>query len=119
LRRLFTVAALLALLSTTAACVAQPTPAGTAPSATGASPTAEAVDLAAATAKVCAEAVPLSEKSAADFNTNMGKALEVAVTGSEAEAEKALQELRDSLSAWATKLTELAGEPIEEPVRRR
>nr|MDT0659086.1 hypothetical protein [Micromonospora sp. DSM 115978] len=111
--------AALMLLSATAACgSSDPDPAGSAgPSATAASPTAPAVDLAAATSQACAEAIPLSEKSAADFMTDMEKALEVAVTGSEADAEKALQELRGNLTAWATKLTELAEQPIEEPVK--
>lgn len=122
MRRLLPVAAALLLLATTAACgsTGSDTPdtsSGAASSSAGTSTTTGAADLATTTAAACAEAVPVSEKAAAAFMADFNKALETAVSGNEADAEKALQGLRANLDAWATKLTELAGQPIEEPVK--
>lgn len=117
MRRLLTLAAALVLLSTTVACAPpDSTTADTAASA-GAPTTTRALDPAAVTAEVCAQAVPLSEKAAARFLADMNNALETAASGNEADAEQALRALRGNLDGWATQLTELAGQPVEEPVR--
>lgn len=118
MRRLLTVSAALILLTSTAACGSEDeTPSGTGSSTAASSATTAAVDLADATKKACGEAVPLSEQSSTAFLTGFNKALEVAVEGSEADAEKALADLRAGLNSWSTKLTELAGQPIDEQAK--
>lgn len=118
MRRLLTVSVALVLMTSTAACNSEDeAPSSAGPSTSAASATTPGVDLAAATKKVCDEAVPLSEKSSSAFMTGFNKALEVAVEGSEADAEKALADLRADLNSWATKLSELAGQPIDEQAK--
>lgn len=118
MRRLLTATALLMLLTGATACgSAEETPSAAGSSTPGSSESTAAADLAATTAQACAEAVPLSEKAAAGFMTGLNAALEAAVTGSEADAEKALTDLRGNLTAWSAKLTDLAGQPIDEDVK--
>lgn len=118
MRRLLTTTALLALLTGAAACGStSDTPSGAAPSAVDTPSTTPALDQAAATAQACAEAVPVSENAAAAFLTNLNAALETALGGSEADAEKALTDLRANLNAWSETLTGLAGQPIDDQVK--
>lgn len=119
MRRLLTVSAALVLMTSTAACSSEEkAPSSAGPSTSAASTTTTpAVDQAAAKKKVCDEAVSLSEQSSAAFMTGFNKALETAVEGSEAEAEKALADLRADLNSWSTKLSELAGQPIDETAK--
>ncbi|HTF10292.1 MAG TPA: hypothetical protein VK659_19165 [Asanoa sp.] len=84
------------------------------PAAAGASAGA---DTAAATATACTEAMAASETGATAFEEGLDNLLKVALEGDDAKAEAAEKEFRTTLTAWADKLTELAGEPVAEDVK--
>ena len=113
MRRLLTTAAAVILLTVAAACgsTADETPIA------GASATTAAPDPTAATAKVCAEAVLLSEQRAAAFTAILKQFIADVLAEKDVNEEAVEAEFWGNLKTWSDRLTELANQPIEPAVR--